>query len=261
MNYQHIIYTKKDSVVTVTLSVPDKLNCMSDVMILELRDALQTVESDDQVGALILTGAGRAFCAGGDIGEMMEKTHTAVTAYQHMGGYQRFTQELVAFKKPVIAAVNGVAAGGGFSLALLCDILIVSESAKFRSAFFNIALIPDLALINNLTKMLGAQKVKEIVFMDEVIEPGEALRLGFVNKIVPAQDLMEEAFAVARKLADGPRIMLQYAKKLIHMAADNNFATMLEMEARMQAECFTTEDHMIARIAFVEKSKPRYVGK
>ncbi|WP_263142921.1 enoyl-CoA hydratase-related protein [Pseudomonas sp. RIT-PI-AD] len=261
MNYTHIARVQKDGVLTVTLNVPEKLNCMNDVMIQELRHLLRVADADETVGALVITGAGRAFCAGGDITEMMRTTHTADTAQRHMEGYHAFTRELVNLKKPVIAAVNGVAAGGGFSLALLCDLVIASEDARFRSAFVNIALVPDLALIYNLTRMLGAQKVKEIVFVDKPIDASEAHRLGFVSRVVPRQDVIEEAFQLARSLAEGPRIMLQCAKRMIHMAAENTFATMLETEARMQAECFTSQDHLIARQAFVDKAKPTYIGK
>ncbi len=261
MTYQMITCTTDQGVATVTLNVPEKLNCMNDGMISELRHALQKLDADDEVGAIILTGAGRAFCAGGDIGEMMQTTHTLDSAYQHMGGYHAFTTELVNLKKPLIAAVNGVAAGGGFSLAVLCDLIIASDTAKFRSAFFNIALVPDLALIYNLTKMLGAQKVKEIVFVDQPITAIEAQRLGFVSKVVEADELLSHSFQLAKSLAEGPRLMLQYSKQMIHQAADCSFTVMLETEARMQAQCFTTQDHLIARDAFVNKVKPKYVGK
>lgn len=261
MSYQTILYVKKDGVVTITLNIPEKFNCMNDILIHELRNAIHETETDDSVGAVVLTGAGRAFCAGGDISEMVEKNYTTVTGYQHMKEYHRFTSELINLKKPVIAAVNGVAVGGGFSLALLCDVIIASETAKFRSVFMNIALVPDLALIYHLTKMLGAQKAKELVFTDRIIEPEEACRLGFVSKVVSNEDLQEEAFQFARKLANGPRVMLQYTKSMINMAAENSIATMLEIEARAQAECFMTEDHKIACNAFLNKTKPIYIGK
>jgi 2-(1,2-epoxy-1,2-dihydrophenyl)acetyl-CoA isomerase len=261
MTYQMITCTTDQGVATVTLNVPKKLNCLNDGMISELRHALQKLDADDEVGAIILTGAGRAFCAGGDISEMMQTTHTVESAYAHMGGYHAFTRELVTLSKPVIAAVNGVAAGGGFSLAVLCDLIIASDTATFRSAFFNIALVPDLALIYNLTNMLGAQKTKEIIFVDLPLDAHEAQRLGLVCKVVAPETLQNDAFQLAKSLADGPRLMLKHAKKLIHMAADHTFETLLENEAQVQATCFTSEDHLIARQAFMGKTKPTFVGR
>jgi len=261
LSYQTISYDKNDGVATVILNIPEKLNCMNDTLISELRSVINEIEGDDSVGAVILTGAGRAFCAGGDISEMMEKNYTSVTGYQHMKEYHKFAAELVNMKKPVIAAVNGVAVGGGFSLALLCDVIIASETANFRFVFVNIALVPDLAIIFHLTKMLGTQKVKELVFTDRIIEAEEACRLGFVSKVVSKEDLQEEAFRLAQKLANGPRVMLQYTKSMINMAMENSITTMLEIEARAQAECFMTDDHQIAVDAFLSKTKPVYIGK
>lgn len=256
-----ILYNKNDGVVTLTLNYPDKLNCLDDIMVQDLRAALYDAKNDDTIGAIVLTGAGRAFCAGGDIKEMMDKKYSAVSGYQHMKEYHELTLELANCNKPIIAAVNGAAAGGGFSLAMLCDIVVASTKAKFTLAFLNIALVPDLGLIFNLSKTLGSQKVKELVFFNKPIEADEALRLGLVSEVVEQEKLQEEAFQLAKQLANGPHVMIQYTKKMINMAMENNMATMLEVEARAQTQCFLTEDHKIAAKAFTQKAKPVYVGR
>lgn len=258
---ESILYNKKNGVVTLTLNYPDKLNCLDDTMVQDLKVALYDAKNDETAGAVVLTGAGRAFCAGGDIKEMMDKKYTAVTGYQHMKEYHELTLELANYSKPTIAAVNGAAAGGGFSLAMLCDVVIASTKAKFTLAFLNIALVPDLGLTFNLTKKLGAQKTKELVFLNKPIEAEEALRLGLVSKIVEQEELREEAFQLAEQLANGPRTMIEYSKKMINMATENNLATILEVEARAQTQCFLTEDHKIAADAFTKKIKPVYVGR
>ena len=261
MNYQCISLQHVVAVAIVTLNKPDKLNCLNDPLVAELRHALADIATDTRVGAVVLTGAGRAFCAGGDIQEMLQTTHTQESAYRHMGKYHGLTRELSSLGKPVIAAVNGVAAGGGFSLALLCDLIVASEQARFKSAFRTIALVPDLAFIYNLTRMLGAQKVKEIVFLDTPIEAEEALRLGFVSRVVKAQVLLEEAVELAQSLVQGPRTMFRHCKQMIHLAAQEDFAAMLEWEANVQSMCLSTEEHKIARDAFINKTAPRYMNR
>jgi len=260
MSYKNILFTKKDAVAIISLNTPEKLNSLDNDTVRELGSAMHEADNDESIGAVILTGVGRSFCSGGDIQEMLAG-YTIVTAYKQMGVYHRFSSEFTNMRKPVIGAINGFAVGGGFALAILCDVLIAAENAKFRFIFSNVSLVPDLGMLYYLTKMLGAHKVKELVFTDREILPDEAQRLGFVSKVVPNDKLQEEAFQLANKLANGPRIMLQYTKKMINMALENNIATMLEIEARAQTELFQTEDHKIAVRAFLNKEKPVFIGK
>ncbi len=260
MAYQMILYNIKDGVAIITLNTPEKLNSLDYDTVDELTSVILEAGADDSVGAIVLTGAGRSFCAGGDVKEMLTG-YTTVGAYKQMGKYHRMSSEISNVKKPVIGAINGLAVGGGFALAILCDILIAAEDTKFRFIFKNVSLVPDLGVIYYLTKMLGAQKMKELVFTDKLILAEEACRLGFVSKVVAPDKLMEEAFQLAKNLAAGPRVMLQYTKKMINMASENSIATMLEMEARAQTELFQTEDHKIAVKAFINKEKPVFIGK
>lgn len=260
MAYKMLLYNVKDNVAVITLNTPEKLNSIDYVTTAELTNAMQEADDDDRIGAVVLTGAGRSFCAGGDVKEMIAG-YTTVGAYTQMGKYHKMSSTITNLKKPVIGAINGIAVGGGFALALLCDILIAAEDTKFRFTFKNVSLVPDLGVIYYLTKMLGAHKVKELLFTDKLIPAEEAYRLGFVSKIVASDKLVEESFQLAKNLADGPRIMLQYSKKMINMALENSIASMLEMEARIQTECFQTEDHKIAVRAFVNKEKPVFIGK
>lgn len=259
--YNSIIYDKKDGVAILTLNRPEKLNCMNDCLISECRAAIKVAEADQEVGAIMITGAGKAFCAGGDIAEMLEKKHDAVSGYEHMQNYHGFTNEIVNATKPVIGCVNGVAVGGGFSLVLLCDIVYASTQSKFRSAFQGIGLVPDLAFIYRMSKMVGTQKTFDIIYTDRVILPEEAAEMGFVSKVIDHDDLFNKSFELAKTLANGPRVMLRFAKKMINTAAETPMATMLEIEARAQTQCFLTEDHNIAAVAFVNKDKPKFIGR
>ncbi len=259
--YDTIIYGKNNGVVTITLNRPEKFNCMNDSLIAECRDAIGNAETDPEIGAIVITGAGKAFCAGGDITEMMEKQNDAVMGYEHMKSYHGLTNEITLASKPVIGAINGVAAGGGFSLAIMCDIVYASSKSKFRSAFQGIGLVPDCGFIYRMTKLIGAQKTFDIVYTDRMIMPEEAYGMGFVTKVTEPEELLVEALTLAKKLANGPKVMLGYTKKMINMANENTMLTMLEVEARAQAQCFATEDHKIAANAFINKEQPTFIGK
>lgn len=260
MDYKKILYDKKEKVAIITLNTPEKLNSLDNDTVRELGIAVDEAEADNEIGAIVLTGTGRCFCSGGDVKEMVAG-YTIVSAYDQMGIYHRLSSELYSLKKPVIGAINGLAVGGGFALAILCDVLIAADIAKFRFIFKNVSLVPDLNMLFFLTKMLGAHKVKELVFTDREILAEEACRLGFVSKVVPADKLQSEAFQFAKELANGPRVMLRYTKKMINMALESTFVNMIEEEARVQTELFQTEDHKIAVKAFVNKEKPVFIGR
>lgn len=260
MSGKLINYEKKDGVAIVTLNNPKNLNSLDDALIAQFKEVINDVQTDDKIGAVILTGTGRAFCAGGDI-NVMADGFTVVSGYKHMTAFHKWTSEFAKIKKPIIGAINGLAVGGGFSLALLCDVLLASTDAKFSLAFVNVALVPDLGIAHYLARSLGKHKLKELSFTGRMIGVEEAVQLGFVMKAVQPQKLMEEAFELAKQLADGPRVMLSYTKKLIDDAYDLDHDTVLEIEARTQTECFLTQDHKNAARAFFNKEKAVFTGE
>lgn len=259
--YRYIQFEKREGVGTLTLNRPEKFNGMNDPLIAECIDAIRSAESDPEIGALLVTGAGKAFCAGGDINEMRENALGAIDGYPHMKNYHVFTDALTNAAMPVIGAVNGVAAGGGLSLVLMCDVVYASSKSKFRSAFQNIALVPDLAITYRLPLMVGLQRAYEMIYSDRVVLPDEALQMGLISRICEPESLMEDAFALAKKLANGPRIMLSNTKRMLNLSSEVSFNTLLEIEAHAQTQCFCTEDHTIAAEAFVNKQTPLFVGR
>lgn len=259
--YSYIQFEKREGVGILTLNRPEKFNGMNDPLIAECIDAIQAAEADSEIGALLVTGAGKAFCAGGDINEMRENALGAIDGYPHMKRYHAFTAALTNASLPVIGAVNGVAAGGGLSLVLMCDVVYASSKAKFRSAFQNIALVPDLAITYRLPLMVGLQRAYEIIYSDRIVLPEEALQMGLISRICEPETLMDQAFELAKKLANGPKIMLSNTKRMLNLSAEVSFDTLLEIEAHAQTQCFCTEDHAIAAEAFVNKRAPVFTGR
>jgi len=260
MNYQTLLYEKKDGIGTVTINRPDKRNALNSTVYKELYDVYEAIENDDEVRVAILTGAGdRAFCAGSDIAEMQNMGPIEIQRF--MVTIRKTSDFIYALTKPTIAAVNGYALGGGCELSMCCDLRIASDRARFGQPEITLGLIPGASGTQRLPRLIGAAKAKEMIFTGDLIDAASALNLGLVNKVVPAEKLAEETLALATKLAVMSGPVLAMAKMAINTGLDTDIASGLNMEAKCNALCFATYDRKEGMDAFVEKRKAVFKNK
>ena len=250
---------QEGAIATLTLDRPDKLNAMADPMWDALYAHLGALARDETVRAVILTGTGRAFCSGGDVGGMAgsdivsgrgrsQRRHRAITA-------------LYQLEKPVVAAVRGAVYGIGNALALACDLVIASETARFSMAFKNVGLVPDGGAIFFLTRHLGIARARELVYTGRPVAAGEALSLGLVTRVVPDEQLAALAQATAVALAQSATYALAVAKKMFHAMAVPSLEMLLEMETLASGVTRLTHDHKEGVAAFKEKRPPKFLGR
>ncbi|QQM30784.1 2-(1,2-epoxy-1,2-dihydrophenyl)acetyl-CoA isomerase [Martelella lutilitoris] len=260
---ESVLVTLKDGVLGVTLNRPDKLNSFNVDMHLALRAALQRARDEAEIRAVLLTGAGRAFSAGQDLGDrdprkMTEKPDLGETLETYYNPTLRLIRSL---EKPVIAAVNGVAAGAGANIAFACDIVFAAKSAKFIQAFSKIGLIPDAGGSWSLTRALGEPRAKALAMTAEPLPAEKAEDWGLIWKTVEDEKLMEEASGLATRLANGPTKGLGLTKRLIQAASEHDLSTHLDMERDCQREAGRTDDYAEGVTAFLEKRTPVFKGK
>lgn len=246
-------------VATLTLDRPEALNALTIPMKVGLREVLERIAADRAIRAVVLTGAGRAFCAGQDLAER-ERPDAAPLDEEVRERYNPIIRALRSIGQPVIAAVNGVAAGAGASLAFACDLRIAAADARFVLAFGRIGLIPDSGATWFLPRLVGAARAAEIVLVGEPIPADEALRIGLVSRVVPADDLMAEARAVADRLAAGAPLALALTKGVLDRSWSVDLETALEGEAKLQGIAGASADHAEGLTAFREKRAPRFTG-
>jgi len=261
---KHLIEATADGVATLTLNRPDRLNALSTPIMEGLLEALPRLAADSAVGAIVLTGAGRAFCSGGDVKSMAEGAsgqRTLDDAVTHLRGRMEVSRLLHEIPKPTIAMLNGPAAGAGLSLALACDLRIAAQSARLHTAFANVGFSGDFGGSYFLSRLVGTGKARELYYTAEPLDAADALSLGIVNRVVPDADLVETTMLLASKLARGPRIALAAMKRNFNVAESGSLAQLLDLEARHQIETGRTQDHQEAARAFVEKRKPIFVGR
>ena len=260
MEYQDIIVRQDDGVAVVTLNRPDVLNALRPEMRDEIGDAFEGFQKDETVRAVVLTGAGRGFCAGGDL-RLMNQNRTPEFRDMILGQVRRAVTAITELEKPVIAMVNGPAGGGGCNLALACDIIIASEKAFFSEAFIKIGLVPDWAGAYFLTRMVGIHRAKEMAFTGDRVDAKEAERIGLINRVVPHEELEATAMALAKRLANSPTKAIGYIKKMMAKACLMNVDSVLEYEAFVQGRLLNTHDHEEGVKAFLEKRSPVFKGK
>jgi 2-(1,2-epoxy-1,2-dihydrophenyl)acetyl-CoA isomerase len=248
------------SVATVVLNRPEKLNALSDEMRALLLEHFTRLKHDDGVRAIIVTGAGTAFCSGADVGHMGQSDLRARRQRIQRGAHAYIVM-LHGIEKPVIAAVRGAAVGVGWSIAMACDLIVASETAKFSQIFRRIGLGPDGGAAWFLTQRIPMPLAKELIFSGRMIDAREALSMGLVNHVVPDSELAERAQAMAADYAAGPTFALGLAKKLLHMAPSVSLNEFLEMESLTQPQLQVSADHAEGVAAFKEKRKPRFVGR
>jgi 2-(1,2-epoxy-1,2-dihydrophenyl)acetyl-CoA isomerase len=260
---RHLIEATSDGVTTLTLNRPDRLNALSTPIMEGLLEALPRLAGDPAVGAIVLTGAGRAFCAGGDVKRMAEEPIERSTDEDvaRLRGRMEVSRLLHEIPKPTIAMVNGPAAGAGLSLALACDLRIAGQSARFVTAFAKVGFSGDFGGSYFLSKLVGTGKARELYYTAEPLDAAQALALGVVNRVVADADLANATIELARKLARGPRIALGLMKQNFNAAENGTLAELLDLEARRQIETGRTADHKEAARAFVEKRAPVFTGR
>jgi 2-(1,2-epoxy-1,2-dihydrophenyl)acetyl-CoA isomerase len=252
----------EDGVATLTLNRPESLNALSDEIRLGLLESIHRLGADDNVGCIVLTGAGRGFCAGGDVKSMADRSARAFEA--RAAGIQqsnRVPMLMHTTPKVIIGMINGVAVGAGLSMALACDLRVAARSARFGTGFVKIGLSGDWGGTWSLTRLVGTAKARELYFLGDMIGADEALSIGLVNRVADDAALLETTMAMARRIAAMPRITLGYAKKNLFAAETGDFASVLELEAFHQARCSQTEDHREAVQAFKEKRRPVFKGR
>ncbi len=261
--YETILYEVSDGVATITLNRPDVLNAIDQRMGEELHDALRKAQEDTNVRAIVLTGAGRAFSAGEDIQALRsdyEKGIDPQLGERLKTKYNPIIKRIRQIEKPVIAAINGVAAGAGAGIAYACDIRIASEKASFIHAFIRVGLAPDSGTSYFLPSLVGLGKAMELAFSGDQIDAAEAQRIGLVNKMVPHDQLETAVKEFAGKLAKGPTNALGLTKRALGRAYMENLEEAIEYEAYLQTIAGRSADHKEAVKAFFEKRAPKFAG-
>jgi 2-(1,2-epoxy-1,2-dihydrophenyl)acetyl-CoA isomerase len=257
MTFDTLLYEIDDGIATVTLNRPHVLNAFNAAMQRDLAARIPLIAADDAVRCVILTGAGRAFCAGGDINDMAG-SETAPLADRNRLRSMLLSVfiPLIRMETPVIAAVNGIAVGAGLNLALAADITLVDEAAMLSQIFVQVGLVPDTGGLFLLTRLIGLHRAKELCFTGRKITGTEAAAMGLVNRAVPAADLMPAARALAREIADGPAAAIGMTKSLLNLSATSSIDEMAEFESYAQAIAQSTDDHREGLRAFAEKRRP-----
>lgn len=256
--YETIRWTLADGVGTITLNRPDVLNALNVAMRRELLDAVKAAGRDDAVRCLVITGEGRGFCSGADLrgGDIERQFRRVVT-----DEYNPIIAALRALPKPVIAAVNGVAAGAGVSLALACDLVYASEEARFIQAFVRIGLVPDTGSTRALVRTLGRHRAAELIFSGEPMSAADAVEAGLINRVFGATEFADGVREAARRLASAPTAAIGLAKRSINQAEQADLASSLKLEAELQELAGRTDDHAEGLAAFAEKRDPRFTGR
>lgn len=261
MGYTSVLVDRLDGIATLTMNRPEARNALDIRMREELVGALDELERDPAARVVVLTGAGGHFSAGGDVKTMAAHRHTAAEGRERVELLNRFVLRLFNFPKPTIAMVDGFAVGAGCNIALGCDMIVASDRAKFGEVFLKIGLVPDGGGTWLLQRLVGLAKAKEMVLTAEIIDAAEALRIGLVNRVVPASELETATRALAGKIAAGPPLAASLAKSLLNRAATVDLAAALEGEAFGQSNAISSEDHVEGVRAFLEKRVPKFQGR
>lgn len=264
MGYETILVEKKDQITRITLNRPAALNSFNDKMGEEFYAALKETEKDEGTRCLVITGAGRAFSAGEDVSGLKERyggdSHPSLGDHLRKK-YHPIILRIRHMEKPIIARINGIAAGSGASIALACDIRIASEEAGLKQAFIGVGLVPDSGSSYFLTRALGPGRALELIMTGKTIPAKEAEQLGLINKVVPAAELDKHTDELAHRLATGPTKALGLSKRIVNRVTSLELPEALEYEAYNQDIAGKTSDHLEAVKAFLEKRQPKFSGK
>ena len=256
MEWENLLLSKDGNVGILSINTPATLNALSSKILDELDSAIDQIIHDQDIYVLILTGEGRAFVAGADISEMRNYSTQDGRLFAEKG--MNLFRKIELMEKPVIAAVNGFALGGGCELAMCCDIRIASEKAKFGQPEVGLGICPGFAGTQRLSRLVGIAKAKELIFTCDIINGEEAVKIGLANKVVPQEELMDTAMEMAKKIASKGQIAVRYSKTAINRGVDSNLETGMIIEKDLFALCFSTEDQKEAMTAFLEKRNPKF---
>lgn len=259
MNFNKIILQKEGTIATVTINEPEKLNALNSEILRELNVAFDELADDNDIRVVIITGADRSFVAGANIKEMAEMDYQQAKTFGEFGS--SVFRKIETCPKPVIAAVNGFALGGGCELALACDIRVASEKAKFGQPEVGLGITPGFSGTQRLARLVGFAKAKELIFTGKVITADDALKIGLVNQVVSPEILMDEVKAMAETIAKQAPFAVQNAKKAINDGWDMEISEGIDLEVELFARCFETEDQKLGMKAFLNKEKATFNGK
>jgi enoyl-CoA hydratase len=261
MHLETLLYEIEGGIGIITLNRPDRLNALSIQLKEELSELFDHIGRDDTVLAVILTGGPKVFCAGADIKERAKMQPSQAEAYFNRLKSHQFYCKIENFEKPVIAAVSGVAVGGGCELSLVCDLRIASETARFGVPEVKLGMIPAAGGTQRLPRMIGVTKAKELLYTGEFMDAAEAYRVGLINKVVPVEQLLEEAKALARKLIAQPPLAVKFAKRAVNAGMEMALNAALDYESYCASLLSVSEDRKEGFNAFVEKRKPVFKGR
>jgi len=262
MNDEVLIINVSDRVATLTFNRPDKLNALSMELIAGSIKALSDWSLDPEIGCIVVTGTGRAFCAGGDVSTMaQDDSETLEQKIDRLRRMQELSLLLYSMPKVTIASVNGFAMGAGLGVCLACDLRISSEQARFGTAYAKVGYGGDFGTTWLLTQYAGAPKAKELFFLSDIISATEAHRLGLVNQVVPHDELQATVGDIATRIAHGPLTSYRYMKANVNLASSADFKAMLDREAETHMRCSMTDDHKEGVRAFMEKRQPNFTGR
>ena len=257
-----ILTTVSERVATLTFNRPDKLNALSMDLFAGWIDVLKRWSNDPEIGCIVVTGAGRAFCAGGDVSTMaQDDNETLEQKIDRLRQMQELSWLLFNMPRVTIAAVNGFAMGAGLGVCLSCDLRIASDKARFGTAYAKVGYGGDFGTTWLLARYAGGPKAKELFFLGDIIDAGEAQRLGLVNRVVPGDTLEAEVHGTASRIAHGPLTSYRYMKANVNLTPSVDFKTMLDREAETHMRCSMTQDHKEGVRAFMEKREPKFTGR
>ncbi|SHE57815.1 enoyl-CoA hydratase [Tissierella praeacuta DSM 18095] len=256
LSLDNLLFKKEGNIGILSINRPDALNALNSAVLDDLNNAIDMINSDEEVYVLILTGEGRAFVAGADIGEMKGMNTTEARVFAEKG--LSLFRKLELMEKPVIAAVNGFALGGGCELSMACDIRIASEKAKFGQPEVGLGITPGFAGTQRLSRLVGIGRAKELIFTCDIINAEEAYRIGLVNKVVSGEELMGVAIEMANKIISKAQLAVRYAKTAINRGMETDLDTGMAIEKDLFGLCFATEDQKEGMGAFLEKRTPSY---
>ena len=270
MDFEQILYEKADSVATITLNRPERMNAFTPVMIREWAQALEDARLDQEVRAVIVTGAGRGFCAGADLrgesgltGTSQQDGPPSAAGRRNWlrDGVHNVPRQVALLDKPYIAAVNGAAVGAGMDMCSMCDIRIASEQARFAMTYVKVGLVPGDGGCYYLPRIVGLAKALELIWTGDFVDAQEALRIGYVSNVVPADELLPAARELAGRIAKGPAVAIQLAKRLVYRGYNSDVSEALEAASYSMGIVQSTEDAREGPRAFAEKREPQFKGR